>query len=111
MVSLQLDSQQYVKQVIECYCRTPGTLGRARRSDRHLAAAFYERGIPLSVIRDALILATGRRTLRDPTSPTLPPIRSLHYFVPIIDELTHTPLDPDYIRYIECKLKKHGILP
>jgi hypothetical protein len=30
--------------------------------------------------------------------------------VPIIDELTQTPLDPDYIRYIECKLKNHGVL-
>ena len=108
---MQLARQQYVQQVIECYCRTPGTLGRARNSDRHLAGQLYERGIPLPVIRDALILATGRRSLRDPNRPPLPHVRSLNYYVPIIDEVMHTPLDPDYIRYIEAKLKKHGVSP
>jgi|SRR5213593_2257232 len=111
MATMQLDRPQYVREVIEWYCRTPGTPGHARSSDRSLAAELYDRGIPPSVIKDALTLATARRTLRDPASPPLPPVRSLNYFVPIIDELTETPLDPDYIRYIECKLKKYGILP
>jgi hypothetical protein len=111
MTTMPLDRQQYVKQVMECYCCTPGTLGRARSSDWRLAAELYDRGIPPSVIRDALMLATARRTFRDPTSPPLPPVRSLNYFVPIIDEVMHTPLDPDYIRYIEGKLRKYGVLP
>jgi hypothetical protein len=108
---MQLDRQQYVKQVIAGYCRIPGTLGRASKSDRHLAAELWERDIPLSVVSDALIVATARRTLRDPSRPPLPTIRSLNYFVPIIHELMQNPLSPDYIRHIQRKLKKYAVLP
>jgi hypothetical protein len=49
-------------------------------------------------------LAAARRSLRDPALPPLPPIRSLHYFVPLFEEVLATPLAPEYVRYLRSKL-------
>jgi hypothetical protein len=49
-------------------------------------------------------LATVRRCLRDPALPPLSPIRSLHYFVPLLEEVQATPLAPEYVQYLRGKL-------
>ena len=97
--------QQYVRQVIDDYCRTPQTLGRARPGDRRLAAQLYDRGIPAVTVQSAFLLAAARRSLRDPAAVPLEPIRSMHYFLPVIEEIIHHPLPPDYLQYLKEKLK------
>lgn len=99
-------SDQYVKQLLELYRHTPGTLGRVRPEDRRLALEFQKRGIPLSTVEQALLLAAARRSMRDPKAPLLSPVRSLHYFVPVIDELLSTPLPDGYLDYLRYKMKK-----
>ncbi len=49
--------------------------------DRQLARDLCRRGVPLRTVRVALLLATARRTLR--SGPPLPPVRTLHYFLPV----------------------------
>jgi hypothetical protein len=51
----------------------------------------------------ALLLATARRTLR--SGPPLPPVRTLHYFLPAIDEVLEHPPDPGYVEYLAAKLR------
>lgn len=101
-----LNRQQYVRQVLDCYRRTPGTVGHVRQADRRMAIELYKRGIPLSVIETALILATARRILRPPESPALATVRSIHYFLPVIDEILKKPLCPDYVQYLQSKIDK-----
>jgi hypothetical protein len=50
------------------------------------------------------LLASARRLFRDPTSAPLQPIRSLHYFLPVIKEVSAGPLSPDYVKYLRLKL-------
>jgi hypothetical protein len=95
----------YVKQAIALYCTTPGTLGRPRPEDRRLAAALYARGISLSTLEQAFTLAASRRCFRAPDAPPLAPIRSMHYFLPVIDEVLNRPLDSAYADYLKSKLK------
>jgi hypothetical protein len=95
----------YVKQAIELYRRTPGTLGRPRPEDRRLAVELYVRGVSLSTLEQALLLAASRRCFRMPDAPPLAPIRSMHYFLPVIDEVLNRPLDPAYADYLKSKLK------
>jgi hypothetical protein len=101
------DCQHYVAAVLTLYRKLPDTPQRHSRYDRHLAAQLHQRQVPLPLIEAAFLLATARRFLRDPSYPPLSPIRSLHYFLPLIDELIHQPLAPTYLAYLRHKLASH----
>jgi hypothetical protein len=98
-------SRLYVEAVIRDYLWLPGTPRRASRQDRRLAASLYEQAVPLPVVHAALLLAAARRTLRSSHLMPLPPIRTLHYFLPVIEEVLHCPPEPGYIEYLLGKLK------
>jgi len=98
-------SRLYVETVIRDYLWLPGTPRRASRQDRRLAASLYEQAVPLPVVQAALLLAAARRTLRSSHLMPLPPIRTLHYFLPVIEEVLHSPPDPGYVEYLAGKLK------
>jgi hypothetical protein len=96
--------RDYVQRILDLYRCTPTTSGRVRRADRHLATTLHERNVPLDTIHAALLVATGRRTLRSADAPPLGKIASLHYFLPVIDELLAAPLDPSYLEYLRRRL-------
>jgi hypothetical protein len=96
----------YLEAVLGTYTALPGTPDRSSRQDRRLARDLCRRGVPLRVVRAALILATARRTLR--SGPPLPPVRTLHYFLPAIDEVIHYPLEPGYVDYLAGRLRTAG---
>lgn len=93
-------ARPYVARVLDLYRLTPGTFGRVRPADRKLALSLYERQIPLHLVGSALLLATGRRACRPDDAAHLPRIASLHYFVPILDELIATQTASSYFRYL-----------
>ena len=95
-----LDRQAYVQAVLNLYRRLPGTATRPRRADRQLAAEFHRRGLSLDVIEIALRLAVARRRARPLDAEPLPPIRSLHYFLPVIEELPAGPPPDGYLDYL-----------
>lgn len=91
----------FVSRVLSLYLGLPDVAARRpSRLDRELASSLFHRGITLEQIEAALLLAHLRRAAR-PTP--LPPIRSLHYFAPIIDEVTSQPLDPSWLAYLCLK--------
>ena len=95
----------YVRAVRDLYFQMPHASGRFSRSDRQLAKDLYHRGIPISIIRCALLLATARRISgRNPANLPLPPVRSLNYFLPVIDEVLLQPLPHGYLQYLESKI-------
>jgi hypothetical protein len=102
-----MTQQAYVCAVRDSYLQLPHASGRFSRSDRQLAADLYQRRIPLETVRAALLLATARRISRDPASVPLPPVRSLHYFLHVIDEITAQPLPQRYIQYLEYKIAEY----
>ena len=67
--------------------KTPGTTGTVRRPDRLLAAQLHQRGVPLAAVENALVLAAARRLIRPADAPPLGTIRSLAYFLPVIEEV------------------------
>ena len=102
---VHLDEPQYIQRLLESYRKTPTVAGYVRRADRLLAAKLYQRGVPLALVEAAFSLAAVRRIFRDPELGPLNPIRSLHYFLPVLDELLRTPPDPGYIQCLDLKLK------
>jgi len=100
-----IDARSYVASALDCYVRLPHTPNRPRKHDRLLARRLFDRSVPLDRVKAAFILATSRRTLRPADAPPLGPIRSLAYFLPVIEELQHTPPDPFYIRLLKDRLR------
>jgi len=96
--------QEYIRQVLEAYRKTPGTMGTVRRADRTLAAELYQRGVSVVVIENALVLAAARRLIRPAGAPPLGAIRSLAYFLPVIEEVRELRVSPNYFRYLRHKL-------
>ncbi len=92
----------YLEAVLGTYNSLPGTPDRPSRQDRRLALDLCRRGVPLKAVRTALLLAAARRTFR--SGPPLPPVRTLHYFLPVIDEILNQPPEPGYTEYLAAKL-------
>jgi hypothetical protein len=98
--------QHYIRQVLEAYRKTPGTMGTVRPPDRLLAAQLYQRGISASVIENAFVLAATRRLVRPADAPPLSTIRSLAYFMPVIDEVLEMRVSTDYFQHLRYKLER-----
>ncbi len=98
--------EDYVQKVLAAYRATPGTTGRVHRPDRLLAAQLHERGVPLVVVEDAFVLAAARRLMRPAEAPRLGEIRSLAYFLPVIEEVLTLHVTPDYFQYLRHKIAR-----
>ena len=101
-----MDPREYVRRVLEAYRATPGACGVIRRPDRVLAVQLQERGVPVTAVENALALAAVRRIIRPDGAPPLPPVRSLAYFLPVIDEVLATDVNPAYYQHVRNKLRR-----
>jgi hypothetical protein len=101
-----MEQREYVRQVLEAYCATPGTAGVVRRADRLFANQLYERGVSLETVGNALTLAAARRSARPADAPPLGIIRSLAYFSPVIEEVLQLKVGPEYFQHLSHKLKR-----
>jgi hypothetical protein len=100
------DAAAYLAAVLALYVDLPDTPLRASIQDQWQARRLRERGVPLHTVESALLLASLRRLMRPTDVPPLPPIRSLAYFLPVIDELLMHPAPDNYCSYLRLKLDK-----
>jgi hypothetical protein len=98
-----MSEPHYVAAVLAAYVALPDTACRPRRADRALARQLFAQGVPLPVVLDALLLTHARRHLNPAAPPQ--PVRSLHYFLPVIRELST--LDPDVLAALRASLHHH----
>jgi len=96
----------YVERVLSFYRALPQTRARTGPADRRLAEELERRGVPLQLVEAALCLAALRRLQRHPQTAPLPPIRSLHYVLPILEELQGAPLEEGYLVYLHGRLQR-----
>src|SRR5436190_23698451 len=103
---MHTDRDSYRQARIDLYLRLPDTPRRLSRFDLRLVRQLWERQIPLQVIETAFLLASARRAARRPDAIPLGPIRSLHYFLPVIEELLQTPLrhSDTYLAYLRSQV-------
>lgn len=100
------DWEAYRQTLVDLYLRLPDTPRRLSRHDLRLVHQLWERRIPLTTLETALLLASVRRAARRPDAVPLGPIRSMHYFLPVVEELLQTPLryGDTYLAYLRCKV-------
>ena len=101
-----MESAEYVRRVLESYRAAPGTCGAIRKPDRAFAMRLYERGVPLEVVENAMVLACARRLARPANAVPLGVIRSLAYFSPVIDEVLGLAVDDAYFQHLRTRLSR-----
>ena len=97
-------SSRYVRSVLALYSALPHTPARPRPDDRFVVSRLEKQKQPLLRVQAALLLGTARRIFRPDDADPLMPIRSIRFFLPIIDELQHAHLDQGYLNYLDRKL-------
>jgi hypothetical protein len=102
----------YLRHLLALYCGLPHTAAhRPLPPDRRIAQQLFDRGISIETIETAFLIASARRIYRDPQAPPLTPIRSLAYFLPVIDEVMSQPPDPGYVSYLRLKVDLNVQIP
>jgi len=96
----------YLAAVILLYVELPETPLSASLQDHRQARRLHDASVPLQIVESALLLASLRRLIRPADLPPLPPIRSLAYFQPVIDELLAHPMPDNYLEYLRLKLNR-----
>jgi hypothetical protein len=99
------NAEEYAAAVSKLYLQLPETPSKASSNDRRTAEILCARGISLAAVESALLLASVRRLSRSPGMPPLSPIRSLAYFLPVIEEIRANPVPDDYLRYLRKKVE------
>jgi hypothetical protein len=109
---MKLNRAEYLRRLLDRYCELPHTAARRPSSnDRLLAGQLFSRSVSLDIIETAFLLAIARRTCRDPQAPPLQPIRSLAYFLPLINEVLCQPPDPEYLDYVRAHVDLNVQIP
>lgn len=109
---MKSDRDAYLRRLLALYCGLPHTAARRPfPPDRRIAEQLFDRGISLQTIETAFLIAILRRTDRDPQASPLIPVRSLAYFLPVIDEVLLQPPDPDYFSYLRFKVDQNVQIP
>jgi hypothetical protein len=102
----QTTPSPYVRSVLQLYTELPSTPHQPTADDRFVAQKLQLQRIPFRRVHAALLLGSARRLFRaDPTEPLLP-IRSIRYFLPVVDELAFAHLDSAYVDYLRQKLSE-----
>jgi|HubBroStandDraft_6_1064221.scaffolds.fasta_scaffold439499_3 hypothetical protein len=94
----------YVVSVLALYSDMPDTPLRSTPQDQRQARSWFDGGIPLMVVEAALLLGSLRR-IRPPGVASLPRVRSLAYFHPVVEELLENPVPDAYVQYLRSRLR------
>ena len=95
----------YVRDLLALFCGLPHVAARRPSpTDRRLAVQWFDEGVSLVTIETAFLLAIARRSTRPPDLPPLSPIRSLAYFLPVVEELCLNPTDAGYLSYLRLRM-------
>lgn len=115
---LQPDPQglvSFVSRIRDLYLTLVRANGSFNAADQRSATELFKRGIPVSVVKDAMLLGCARKYVSSVNNAGSEatgtagwePIASLAYFVPLIEEVSLVPFSSDYRRYVAAKAKAY----
>ena len=77
-------------------------------ADEVLARQWFDAGVPLERIQQAILLGCARKYVAWRNNPAVQgPISSLRYFATIIEEIAQQKLDPDYWEFLRARIPRH----
>lgn len=99
-----IPKNEYINRLLQLYLQQPDTPNRFSRYDRKLAEHLFNESVSLDQMKAAFLMGSARRAARKPNAFPLGPIRSLHYFLPILEEIKRNQLSEDYLYYLKSKI-------
>lgn len=96
------DDPPVVQAILQAYRKTPGTPAKTSPGDRRAAYGLAMSGVAFEIVEIAFLLGASRRAMK----PGPDPIRSLSYFLPIVEELKAAPPTPGYAEYLRGQLQQ-----
>jgi len=103
-------TRSYVASVRASFLAMGCVTGRFSASDERVANQLEKQGVPLSTIKDALVLGSVRKYLSWINNGNSPPIGSLKYFQPLIEEVQQQPWAGGYREYLWSKHRQYSRL-
>ena len=100
------EQKAYVESVRECFLALGCGSGKFSAADAEIAGEMQQRGIPLAVIENAMLLGACRKYGSWLEGQALEPIHSLRYFEQLIAQIQKEPLPPGYPGYLRKKTKQ-----
>ena len=100
------EQEAYMDSVRECFLALGCGSGKFGAAEAAAAGNLHRRGIPWSVLEEAMLLGACRKYTSWIEGQALEPIRSLTYFEPLIAEVQERPLPPGYSAYLRKKVSQ-----
>ncbi len=98
------DQKAYVQSVRNWFLSLGCACSNFGAAEEATAREMQKRGIPLSVVEEAMLMGAARKYSSWFEGQALEPIRTLSYFEPLIAEIQEKPLPPGYADYLRTKL-------
>jgi hypothetical protein len=100
-----MDAQaNYIDQVKKLFLAYPIVHSSFTEADRKLAERLFREGVSLETMTRALLLGLSRKSISELNSNQQQPIRSLSYFIPLLEEVSQIQVSDQYWRYLRFKL-------
>ena len=100
------DVTDYVAAVRQLFLDLGCTSGRFGSSEETQAKSLEKRGIPLDIVRDAMIMGACRKYISWLNNGYAEPISSMAYFESVIGEFLRCPPLADYREHLPSELKR-----
>lgn len=96
----------FVEQVRSLLLQYPIVSCSFGAADQRMAADLFRRGVPFEQVERALLLGLTRKYVSSLNSTASAGIYSLHYFLPLLEEVAETEVTGDYWEYLRSRLRK-----
>lgn len=96
----EAEQARYIDRIRRLFLSRSCVGGGFGAHDEKLAADWHRRGLPLEQIERAYLLGCVRKYAALIRNPAAPPISSLHYFSPLLNELTEMETSSEYWQYL-----------
>lgn len=98
----------FVEQVKKLFLKLVPETVSFSDSDHQLACRWHSQKVSLEIVERALLLGAVRKQFTRVSRPTDPPIRSLHYFQSLLEEVQQIQVKDSYWDHLRHKLQKRG---
>lgn len=103
------EAGHYVAAVRAAFLESGCSHGQFSPADIRFARILESRGIPVSIVRDAILIGSCRKYLSWLNGGRSESIGSLQYFEPLIDEVSRQPITDDYREYLRKKVDQLAV--
>ncbi len=100
------EQKAYVHSVRECFLALGCTSGKFSAAEAATAINLHQRGIPWTLLEEAMLLGACRKYVSWIEGQAQEPIRCLAYFEPLIAEVREKPFPPGYSEYLRKKVSQ-----